>query len=290
MALGVAYGTLELRNAVSGTDLISGREIDTGERLLRGGLAPLDIIPGVSAVKRFSTMTRAVNVGSDLAQLGTRSTLTTRLTSATQQHMSTAQQQMRTIQDMVATAGKQAEARLHSAGRFLKEQGANAVVKVADDLNDVARLGDKGLTAMKNAIPQNGLVLDGMGTTARIPAENAHTLENATSGLTNWMRSSVGKVDGAGSGLGSGGKGTVNNRQIDFTRGFDVNPKYSSYEQRVKTTPVNKGEWSNKRAESLFISDKTGEIKNILMRLALMELSIKTECQTFLHFLKVKLN
>ena len=37
-------------------------------------------------------------------------------------------------------------------------------------------------------------------------------------------------------------KGTGNNSQIEFTRGFDVDPKYSSYEQRVKTTPLNKGE------------------------------------------------
>ncbi|MFJ7678594.1 HNH endonuclease [Peribacillus sp. NPDC097198] len=63
---------------------------------------------------------------------------------------------------------------------------------------------------------------------------------------------------------GEGSKGTGNNRQIDYTRGFDVEPKYSSYEQRVKTTPINKGEWSNERAESLFISDKTGEIKKYL--------------------------
>ncbi|WP_056829208.1 T7SS effector LXG polymorphic toxin [Psychrobacillus sp. FJAT-21963] len=59
-------------------------------------------------------------------------------------------------------------------------------------------------------------------------------------------------------------KGTVKDRQIDYTKGFDVDPKYSSYEQRVKTTPVNKGEWSSERAESLFISDKTGEIKKYL--------------------------
>lgn len=69
---------------------------------------------------------------------------------------------------------------------------------------------------------------------------------------------------GSGGGSRGSGKGTGNNRQIDFTRGFDVDPKYSSYEQRVKTTPVNKGEWSNERAESLFISDKTGEIKKYL--------------------------
>ncbi|MGO1093696.1 HNH endonuclease [Priestia megaterium] len=52
--------------------------------------------------------------------------------------------------------------------------------------------------------------------------------------------------------------------QIGYTRGFDVEPKYSSYEQRVKITPVNKGEWSNGRAESVFISDKTGEIQQYL--------------------------
>ncbi|GAE94749.1 ESAT-related proteins [Gracilibacillus boraciitolerans JCM 21714] len=67
-----------------------------------------------------------------------------------------------------------------------------------------------------------------------------------------------------GGGEGRSTKGTGNNRQIDFTRGFDVEPKYSSYEQRVKTTPVNKGEWKNDRAESLFISDKTGETKKYL--------------------------
>ncbi|WP_160117578.1 T7SS effector LXG polymorphic toxin [Filibacter tadaridae] len=61
-----------------------------------------------------------------------------------------------------------------------------------------------------------------------------------------------------------GAKGIVKDRQIDYTRGFDVEPKYSSYEQRVKTTPVNKGEWNSERAESLFISDKTGEVKKYL--------------------------
>lgn len=60
------------------------------------------------------------------------------------------------------------------------------------------------------------------------------------------------------------GKGTGKTRQIDYTKGFDVEPKYSSYEQRVKTTPVNRGEWSNERAESLFISDKTGEVKKFI--------------------------
>ena len=46
IALGAVYGTLELSSAVSGKDWISGRELDTTERWVRGVLAPLDIIPG----------------------------------------------------------------------------------------------------------------------------------------------------------------------------------------------------------------------------------------------------
>ncbi|WP_226669734.1 hypothetical protein [Metabacillus litoralis] len=63
--------------------------------------------------------------------------------------------------------------------------------------------------------------------------------------------------------VGDGTKGTGKGKPI-YTKGFEIEPKYSSYEQRVKTTPVNKGEWISERAESLFISDKTGEIKKYL--------------------------
>jgi len=58
MALGVAYGTLELSSTVSGKDWISGRKLGTGERVFRGALAPLDIVPGVSALSKFSSPAR----------------------------------------------------------------------------------------------------------------------------------------------------------------------------------------------------------------------------------------
>ncbi|MGG3386216.1 hypothetical protein ABER65_16910, partial [Heyndrickxia faecalis] len=50
LALGIAYGTLELESAATGKDWISGRELGTGERVFRGVLAPLDIVPGVSGL------------------------------------------------------------------------------------------------------------------------------------------------------------------------------------------------------------------------------------------------
>ena len=69
IALGAVYGTLEITSAVSGKDWVSGREIDTGERWFRGALAPLDIIPGVGAAKKFVTLNR-VNQLHKVSNLG----------------------------------------------------------------------------------------------------------------------------------------------------------------------------------------------------------------------------
>ncbi|MEH7272505.1 nucleotidyltransferase domain-containing protein [Neobacillus vireti] len=68
IALGVAYGTLELSSAVSGKDWVSGRELSTEERWFRGLLAPLDIIPGAAALKKF---TGTVNLSDNIIQMGT---------------------------------------------------------------------------------------------------------------------------------------------------------------------------------------------------------------------------
>ncbi len=97
--------------------------------------------------------------------------------------------------------------------------------------------------------------------TAGGPAFNQTTVREAFSGAKESIVKMAVETEDRWKGFV--GKGTVRDKQI-FTKGFDVEPKYSSYDQRVKTTPVNKGEWSSNRAESLFISDKTGEIKKYL--------------------------
>ncbi|EHX3725388.1 ribonuclease YeeF family protein, partial [Listeria monocytogenes] len=50
LALAVGYGSLEAGSAISGKDWVSGRELSAEERALRGGLALLDIVPGVKAL------------------------------------------------------------------------------------------------------------------------------------------------------------------------------------------------------------------------------------------------
>ncbi|WP_234448071.1 HNH endonuclease [Virgibacillus salexigens] len=243
LALGAAYGSLELGSAISGKDWSSGRELDTGERWMRGALAPLDIIPGVAGVKKFATTTRTVGKVADLGRIT---------------------KQPSNVRNLVSTAKETATARLTSARQvvnnkmsLVKENVSGTVVNAAQKADDVA-------THLRAGMQPNVAIAGG----GRLD-DAAVTYFSAKAKDAGFVKSSVTESSsGAGKHLDDGkdlAKGTMgNNRQIDFTRGFDVDPKYSSYEQRVKTTPVNKGEWSNERAESLFISDKTGEIKKYL--------------------------
>jgi hypothetical protein len=71
LALGGAYGGMELGSAVSGKDWVAGRELGTGERWFRGLLAPLDILPGVGTIAKFSGVARLAKVGDGMGQVAT---------------------------------------------------------------------------------------------------------------------------------------------------------------------------------------------------------------------------
>ncbi|MBL5768945.1 HNH endonuclease [Bacillus sporothermodurans] len=246
IALGAAYGTFELSSAVSGKEWISGRELGTGERVFRGLLSPLDIIPGVSSVAKFSGTVKFAHLG-DIGISSVKTGIKNSVNNG-----------MTQVRNLVETAGKASTTRLKSAASMIKDVPNKLKNKLIDDTIEVGRFIDSTVTHTKNIFSTRkplDLAIEGFGNTGsvRIPVENTHAAEN-------YFAAKLGR----GNGVSGGSKGTDNYRQIDFTRGFDVDPKYSTYEQRVKTTPVNKGEWSNERAESLFISDKTGEIKKYL--------------------------
>jgi len=70
LTLAAAYGAYELTNAVRGEDLASGRELGTSERWFRGLLAPLDIVPGLGAAKKFATTGRVTSKVADFSKIG----------------------------------------------------------------------------------------------------------------------------------------------------------------------------------------------------------------------------
>ncbi|MFK4343660.1 MULTISPECIES: HNH endonuclease [unclassified Paenibacillus] len=68
-------------------------------------------------------------------------------------------------------------------------------------------------------------------------------------------------------------------------KGYDVTPKYSSYEDRLKRTPVNKGKWEGERGESKFVSEKP-EVKQYLDEAGVDGVNYKSAMPNFLPFSK----
>jgi uncharacterized protein YktA (UPF0223 family) len=63
IAAGVAYGTMQMTDAVTGTSLISGRKLSTEERVTEGVFGVLDAVPGLKAAGAFGTIGRAGSKG-----------------------------------------------------------------------------------------------------------------------------------------------------------------------------------------------------------------------------------
>ncbi|MBC1648737.1 hypothetical protein HCJ13_00865 [Listeria booriae] len=128
LALGIAYGTLELSSAATGKDWLTGREMDAGERATRGAFALLDIIPGVKGLHAFSTATKAGGVALDAVQAGSKLTL-----------KQTAKQGLSNLDAMGKQALRESAERIRNVPKVLK-----------DTANTVKNTAQEGLTATKN--------------------------------------------------------------------------------------------------------------------------------------------
>lgn len=177
MALGAVYGSLELNSAVSGKDWISGRELGTTERWVRGLLSPLDIVPGVSSIAKFSSTARTINLGKNAALFGMNTGVKT-----------TIQRGIVHIDDMVREAGKLTANRLRNASSAIKD-GANVMksklIKVTIEAADLA---DEAVTYLKKHSPSlDHLAATPEGQLIRMEPENTHAIGNKVRDLVSKM-------------------------------------------------------------------------------------------------------
>ena len=206
IALGAAYGAYELTSALSGKDLVSGRELETSERWVRGLLAPLDIVLGVSGLAKFGSAARLARVGDNLGLVAFRSSVKGSIQQGATAH----------VHNMVVEAGKSGAARLRSAGTVIQNRANVMVNKAKEGTIEGAKLADKSITGAKNffQIPQEGLALAGIGPVGRTREvfENTHAVENG-------IRTVLSRVDGVN--LGGGTKDSVKISKEDFDKAVD---------------------------------------------------------------------
>ena len=215
MALGVAYGSLELSSAVSGKDWISGRELGTGERWFRGVLAPLDIFPGVNGLSKFSSAVRVTHLGEDLGALGLRTGAKLK-------------GELNQIHNLVKATGEQSIPRLKRAQAAVQDFSKLVKNKVARDTIEAGQLVDNAITGMKSLIPsEKRVMLTSTGHKINIPAENTHAVENSLKDFFSRFE---------GNNL-VGIKGTGNTKHLDdvprikeIEVNFKINDKHDSEE------------------------------------------------------------
>lgn len=161
LALAVGYGSLEAGSAISEKDWVSGRELSAEERALRGGLALLDIVPGVKAL---STGAKAASAGSKLVRVGDNVLAGSK---------NAAKLAKGTIDNGIQ-AGKQAmDLRLANAQNAAREAGGAVQKKLTKDLNDIGAMAKTAHNKFKETFtlpPRERLAFAGGG---NIPEQSA---------------------------------------------------------------------------------------------------------------------
>ncbi|WP_435302588.1 polymorphic toxin type 15 domain-containing protein [Listeria monocytogenes] len=161
LALAVGYGSLEAGSAISGKDWVSGRELSAEERALRGGLALIDIVPGVKAL---STGAKAASAGSKLVRVGDNVLAGSK---------NAAKLAKGTIDNGIQ-AGKQAmDLRLANAQNAAREAGGAVQKKLTKDLNDIGAMAKTAHNKFKETFtlpPRERLAFAGGG---NIPEQSA---------------------------------------------------------------------------------------------------------------------
>lgn len=159
---------MEVKSAVTGKDWVSGRELGTGERALRGAFGVFDLVPGVGSITKFSGSARMLNLGKNMGTLGLKSGIKAGI-----------RQEVTHIGDMVKEAGQISATRLKSAKAAIKD-GSNVMLnKAAKGTIQAGSAVDTGITFGKNLNPsRKRLVVATTGEKVYMPAENTHAVEN----------------------------------------------------------------------------------------------------------------
>ncbi len=239
LALGLVMGGLEMSSAISGKDWVSGRELDSGERVLRGGLALLDIVPGVKAL---SSGTKAVTTGARLTGLADN-VFTSGMKTATTK-----------IDDVIRLGKSEIASRLGNlktvANDAIQAAGTRLTTALDEASETVARFSDN----INNALPKRQLAAEGVGA---LPAGSAAT---SLSKASDEVRAVLSRIDTSLGGVKRGADDIVEEGAKVVN---DLSDIPSTYEERLSQTPVNNGEWVGVRGESKFVSN-LDEVNDVL--------------------------
>ncbi|MGJ8729586.1 HNH endonuclease, partial [Listeria aquatica] len=212
--------------AVSGKDWLTGREMDTSERVMRGAFSLLDIVPGMKA---FSGGTQAIRSGTKLASLSDN------LLHGVKSIPSKAD-------DLIKLGKSKALTRINSLKTTVKEAVHTGIEKSIKGLDEVGKVADN----FKNNLNLNSrrqLAADGFGA---LPAGGTSKVTNATEKMKDVLRKYDLNLSSGRRGVASEKASEANVNLIDdFVNGkASFDDALQSYSQKYAEIVSKNEKWS----------------------------------------------
>ncbi|WP_155965038.1 pre-toxin TG domain-containing protein, partial [Streptococcus ruminantium] len=184
---GVALAAADMYSATSGKDWMTGRELDDGERLMRGAFALFDLVPGVGYLNDLA------KTGKVAGMAGIKASLKTSFKEGMEQAAKNIDN-FKTVLKNVDDFGKRVVTKIDDFGKQLDNLVTNKVSSLADDVAGKLRHVDETIsTAAQNFRLNIGLepqLIDGV-----IPPSSPGKLSSLADNLQTFAKSLDGSVD-----------------------------------------------------------------------------------------------
>ncbi|NQO45999.1 type IV secretion protein Rhs [Streptococcus suis] len=191
---GVALAAADMYSAASGKDWMTGRELDDGERLMRGAFALFDLVPGVGYLNDLAKTGKVAGLA------GIKASLKTSFKEGMEQAAKNVDN-FKVVLKNVDDFGKKVVTKIDDFGKQLDNLVTNKVSSLADNVAGKLRYADETLSTAAQNFSLNNIGFEPQLVSGAIPTPPPGRLSGVADNLQAFAKSLSGSVDEVGSSM-----------------------------------------------------------------------------------------
>ncbi|HEL1761153.1 TPA: type IV secretion protein Rhs [Streptococcus suis] len=203
---GVALAAADMYSAASGKDWMTGRELDDGERLMRGAFALFDLVPGVGYLNDLAKTGKVAGLA------GIKASLKTSFKEGMEQAAKNVDN-FKVVLKNVDDFGKRVVTKIDDFGKQLDNLVTNKVSSLADNVAGKLRHVDETLSTAAQNFSLNNIGFEPQLVSGAIPSPPPGRLSGVADNLQAFAKNLSGSVDEVGN---ESDKLLRRNKRIDF--------------------------------------------------------------------------